>query len=81
MMRTESESTIPDPAGVPRSGTGQARAGSDIASIPDCVAEGARAILTIDDDRKLNALTQAQHFELARRLDEVAARDDVYVAC
>ncbi|SPO03005.1 related to delta3-cis-delta2-trans-enoyl-CoA isomerase [Cephalotrichum gorgonifer] len=37
------------------------------------------AVLTIDNAKKLNALSQDQYFELATRMNEIAARDDIFV--
>ncbi|KXX76447.1 3,2-trans-enoyl-CoA isomerase [Madurella mycetomatis] len=40
---------------------------------------GRVAIITIDNDKKLNALSQQQYYDLAQKMREVAARDDVYI--
>ncbi|PHH67653.1 hypothetical protein CDD83_6481 [Cordyceps sp. RAO-2017] len=40
---------------------------------------GRVAVLTLANERKLNALSRDQYYELARRMQEVAARDDVVV--
>ncbi|KAI9657976.1 MAG: hypothetical protein M1821_002633 [Bathelium mastoideum] len=40
---------------------------------------GKLAIITIDNEKKLNALNQDQYFRLATVMNEVAARDDVYI--
>lgn len=40
---------------------------------------GRVAVLTIANEKKLNALSQAQYFELAQKLRQVAKRDDVCV--
>lgn len=40
---------------------------------------GRVAILTIDNDKKLNALTQLQYYDLAQKLREVATHDEVYI--
>ncbi|KJZ72843.1 hypothetical protein HIM_07787 [Hirsutella minnesotensis 3608] len=40
---------------------------------------GRVAVITIDNDKKLNALAQPQYYDLARKLHQVATRDDVYV--
>lgn len=41
--------------------------------------EGRLAILTIDNVQKLNALSLMQYYDLATKLRQVAARDDIYV--
>ncbi|KAM4068104.1 enoyl-CoA hydratase/isomerase domain-containing protein [Hirsutella rhossiliensis] len=40
---------------------------------------GRVAVITIDNDSKLNALTQPQYYDLARKLHLVSTRDDVFV--
>ncbi|GAB1320213.1 dodecenoyl-CoA isomerase [Madurella fahalii] len=40
---------------------------------------GRVAIITIDNDKKLNALNQQQYYDLAQKMREIAARDDVYI--
>ena len=40
---------------------------------------GRYALVVIDHDKKLNALSQAQYYDLGRRLDEVALHDEVFV--
>lgn len=40
---------------------------------------GRYAILTIDNDKKLNSLSQAQYYELAEKMREVATHDEVFV--
>jgi enoyl-CoA hydratase/carnithine racemase len=40
---------------------------------------GRIAILTIDNPTKLNALSGAQYYELAQRMQEVAEHDEVYI--
>jgi peroxisomal 3,2-trans-enoyl-CoA isomerase len=40
---------------------------------------GRIAILTIDNPSKLNALSGAQYYELAQRMQEVAEHDEVYI--
>ena len=37
------------------------------------------AIITIDNAKKLNALSQAQYYALAQTLREVAKRDDIFI--
>jgi peroxisomal 3,2-trans-enoyl-CoA isomerase len=41
--------------------------------------KGKVAIITIDDQKKLNALSQDNYYKLACLLREVAARDDIFV--
>ncbi|KAK3375362.1 hypothetical protein B0H63DRAFT_482693 [Podospora didyma] len=40
---------------------------------------GRVAILTIDNEKKLNALNQDQYYDLTQRLREVATRDDIFI--
>ena len=40
---------------------------------------GRVAILTINNEKKLNALNQDQYYDLAQRLREVATRDDIFI--
>ncbi|KZL67461.1 enoyl- hydratase isomerase [Colletotrichum incanum] len=40
---------------------------------------GRVALLTIDNDRKLNALAQPQYYELAQKLREIATHDEVFI--
>jgi len=40
---------------------------------------GRVAIITIDNDKKLNALNQAQYYALSKALREVATHDEVYI--
>ncbi|KAK4239859.1 ClpP/crotonase-like domain-containing protein [Achaetomium macrosporum] len=40
---------------------------------------GRLAIITIDNDKKLNALTQFDYYDLAQKLREVATHDEVYI--
>ncbi|KAK3944578.1 ClpP/crotonase-like domain-containing protein [Diplogelasinospora grovesii] len=40
---------------------------------------GRVAIITINNDKKLNALSQAQYYDLAQKLREVATHDEVYI--
>ncbi|KAK3379303.1 ClpP/crotonase-like domain-containing protein [Lasiosphaeria ovina] len=49
------------------------------ASVIGVEYRGRVAVLTIDNEAKLNALSQAQYYDLAQRMREVAARDDVYI--
>jgi peroxisomal 3,2-trans-enoyl-CoA isomerase len=41
--------------------------------------QGRIAIITIDNQKKLNALTQDQYYEIARCLREVAEREDIFI--
>jgi len=40
---------------------------------------GRVAVITINNAKKLNALTQMQYYELATKLREVATHDEVYI--
>ncbi|TQN68127.1 3,2-trans-enoyl-CoA isomerase [Colletotrichum shisoi] len=40
---------------------------------------GRVALLTIDNERKLNALSQPQYYDLAQKLREIATHDEVFV--
>ncbi|KPM39362.1 hypothetical protein AK830_g7195 [Neonectria ditissima] len=48
-------------------------------SIIDVEYRGRVAVITIDNPKKLNALSQLQYYELANRMREVAARDEVFI--
>ena len=37
------------------------------------------AVITIDNDKKLNALSQSQYYDLSQRMREVATHDEVYI--
>jgi len=41
--------------------------------------KGKLAIITIDNEAKLNALTQDGYYQLASHMREVATRDDVFI--
>lgn len=41
--------------------------------------EGRVATLTIDNSKKLNALSLGQYYDLAVKMAEIAKRDDIYV--
>lgn len=41
--------------------------------------KGRVAVVTIDNEKKLNALNQQQYYEIAQKLREVATHDEVYV--
>lgn len=40
---------------------------------------GRVAVITIANEKKLNALSQAQYYELSQALREVAKHDEVYI--
>lgn len=40
---------------------------------------GRVAIITIDNDKKLNALSQYQYYDLAQKLREIATHDEVFI--
>ena len=40
---------------------------------------GRVAVITINNDKKLNALNQLQYYELSQKLREVATHDEVYI--
>ena len=41
--------------------------------------QGRLAIITIDNDAKLNALNQSGYYDLAQALREVATHDEVFI--
>lgn len=41
--------------------------------------KGRIATITIDNEKKLNALSQPQYYDLAQKLREVATHDEVYI--
>ncbi|KAF5012768.1 hypothetical protein FDECE_1188 [Fusarium decemcellulare] len=41
--------------------------------------QGRFAVITIDNPKKLNALTRAQYYDLAQKLREIATHDEVFV--
>lgn len=41
--------------------------------------KGRIATITIDNEEKLNALSQPQYYDLAQKLREVATHDEVYI--
>lgn len=49
------------------------------ASVISLEYRGRVAVITIDNDKKLNALSQPQYYDLAQKLREVATRDEVFV--
>ena len=40
---------------------------------------GRVAVITIDNDKKLNAMGLMQYYDLARKMKEVATHDEVFV--
>lgn len=40
---------------------------------------GRNAVITIDNSKKLNALSQANYYDLAQKLREIATHDEVFV--
>lgn len=40
---------------------------------------GRLAILTIENEQKLNSMTQMQYYDLAQKMREVATHDEVYI--
>ncbi len=51
-------------------------------SDPDVIRvsyEGRVATITIDNTKKLNALSLMQYYDLATKMQEIAKRDDIYV--
>ncbi len=47
-------------------------------SVISVTYNGRLATILIDNDKKLNALSQMQYYDLASRLREVATHDEVY---
>jgi len=41
--------------------------------------QGRLAIITIDNDKKLNALNMTQYYALATAMREIATHDEVYI--
>ena len=48
-------------------------------SVIDLEYRGRVAVITINNAKKLNALTQMQYYDLACKLREVATHDEVYI--
>lgn len=48
-------------------------------SVIDLEYRGRVAVITINNAKKLNALTQMQYYDLASKLREVATHDEVYI--
>ena len=40
---------------------------------------GRLAILTINNEKKLNALSQMQYYDLAQKMREIASHDEVFI--
>ena len=49
------------------------------ASVIDLEYRGRVAVITINNENKLNALTLLQYYDLAQKLREVATHDEVYI--
>ena len=56
-----------------------ASASASAPSVIGLECEGRVAIITINNPRKLGALSQQQYYDLSQKLREVAARPDVYI--
>lgn len=52
---------------------------SDASNVISVEYLGRVAVITIDNDSKLNALSQPQYYELAQKLREVATHDEVFI--
>lgn len=48
-------------------------------SILDLEYRGRTAILTVHNERKLNAFNSAQYYDLAQKLREIATHDEVFI--
>lgn len=48
-------------------------------SVIDLEYRGRLAILTINNEKKLNSLTQLQYYDLAQKMREIATHDEVFV--
>lgn len=40
---------------------------------------GRVAVITIDNDKKLNALSQMNYYDLAQKMREIATHDEVFI--
>lgn len=40
---------------------------------------GRVAVITIDNDKKLNALSQINYYDLAQKMREIATHDEVFI--
>lgn len=52
---------------------------TDSPSVISVDYRGRVAVITIANEKKLNALNQAQYYELSQAMREVATHDEVYV--
>lgn len=52
---------------------------SDSPSVISIEYRGRVAVITIANEKKLNALNQTQYYELSQAMREVAKHDEVYV--
>ncbi|KAH7631671.1 hypothetical protein SMAC4_06710 [Sordaria macrospora] len=52
---------------------------AESSSVINVEYKGRLAIITINNEKKLNALSQMQYYHLAQRLREVATHDEVYI--
>lgn len=52
---------------------------TDSPSVISVEYRGRVAVITIANEKKLNALNQAQYYELSQAMREVATHDEVYV--
>jgi peroxisomal 3,2-trans-enoyl-CoA isomerase len=50
-----------------------------MASVIKVEYRGRVAIVTIDNEKKLNALDKSQYYELAQKLREIATHDEVFI--
>lgn len=41
--------------------------------------KGRVAVITIENEKKLNALNQQQYYDISKKLREIATHDEVYV--
>jgi peroxisomal 3,2-trans-enoyl-CoA isomerase len=44
-----------------------------------CEYRGKIAVITIDNEKKLNALNQDEYYQLAKYMREIAAHDEVFI--
>ncbi|KAF7550929.1 hypothetical protein G7046_g7862 [Stylonectria norvegica] len=49
------------------------------ASVISLDYRGRVAVLTIDNDKKLNSLSQMQYYDLAQKMREIATHDEVFI--
>jgi peroxisomal 3,2-trans-enoyl-CoA isomerase len=50
-----------------------------MSKIVSCDYKGKIAVITIDNEKKLNALNQDEYYQLAKYMREVATHDEVFV--